>query len=268
MESHYLHRLHLFYSSNHNFKYPTYPIPLKISIKNTLLNFIFYLRNPKVPQSKQSVITVKSFYILFIFSMCINFILDLTSSNESLIKILKLKDSHFFEDDLLKKGILLAILLVGIITPFIEEFLQRYNLTSFLWNYRIMPFNLGIIIIQLFHIRTSTELLSIFAIGLFVAFFLNTCILKSPKYKIYFLRFYIRNYWLFFYSSAVAFGVLHIENHQIENFIPMLPILLVLPQIFTGLLLGYIRISMGLRWSILFHGLHNSFLVALLFIVP
>ena len=200
--------------------------------------------------------------------MCVNFILGLTSDNESLIKILKIKDSHFFEDDLLKKGIVLAILLVGIITPLIEEYLQRYNLTSFIWNYRIMPFNLCIIIIQLFHIRTTTELLIIFNIGLFVSIFFNTCILKSKKYKIHLLRFYIKNFWLFFYSSAVAFGALHIGNNQIENFLPILPVLLVLPQIFTGLLLGYIRISMGLRWSILYHGLHNSFLVALLFLFP
>ena len=65
---------------------------------------------------------------------------------------------------------------------------------------------------------------------------------------------------------SIAFGAVHILNFKTENFIPLLSIFLVLPQIFGALVLGYIRIFMGLRWSILFHALHNLYFLILLFI--
>ena len=84
--------------------------------------------------------------------------------------------------------------------------------------------------------------------------------------KFHFLRSYINKYNLYFYLSAISFGAAHIAIYEFSHFIPLLPIFLVLPQIFGGLMLGYIRVFMGLRWSILFHALNNLFFLILLFI--
>ena len=93
-----------------------------------------------------------------------------------------------------------------------------------------------------------------------------TRVLNYKKEKFHFLRSYINKYNLYFYLSVISFGAAHIGNYESAHFIPLLPILLVLPQIFGGLMLGYIRVFMGLRWSILFHALNNLFFLILLFI--
>ena len=212
------------------------------------------------------VILLFSQYSFFILSLIIDFFFNLVITNASLIKIFETKNVQIVEENLLKKGIVFSFILVGLSIPILEEFLFRYKLTSFIWNYKMLPLKILIIIIQLFNIRNVPLIIILISFILLFSHNFYIYIINSTKYKMLFLRFYDKNYWLFFFSSAITFGVLHMGNYQLENFIPVLSIIFVLPQVVAGLFLGYIRIIMGLRWSILFHALHNSFLVALLFI--
>ena len=234
-------------------------------IKTTILNFILYLRNPKVPQSNTSVITIKSFCILFIFSIFVTYFLDLISSNFWLINKLKITNIESHLKDIYLKGFWVGIISIVIAPPLFEELSQRFYLKSFVWNNTFVPINIGLIIILLFKIQ-GYYLLILCPIILIIANKVYSRVVNYKKDKFKLLRFYINNYNLYFYLSALAFGAAHIGNYETAHFIPILPIFLVLPQIFGGLILGYIRVFMGLSWSILFHALNNLVFLILIFI--
>jgi len=66
-----------------------------------------------------------------------------------------------------------------------------------------------------------------------------------------------------FHTSVILFGLVHISNFgNLKGFYWLIPIL-VAPQLFAGIFLGYIRTKLGLLWSILLHAtmkmLHISF---------
>lgn len=64
-----------------------------------------------------------------------------------------------------------------------------------------------------------------------------------------------------FYLFTLAFGFYHITNFEINSTILVLSPLLVAPQIIIGFLLGFIRVRLGLAWSILLHSLYNLVLI-------
>ena len=66
-----------------------------------------------------------------------------------------------------------------------------------------------------------------------------------------------------FYGFALAFGYVHLFNYQIDSQILLFSPLLVAPQIVLGLIFGFIRVRLGLIWSMLMHGVYNGFLVSL-----
>jgi hypothetical protein len=79
------------------------------------------------------------------------------------------------------------------------------------------------------------------------------------------LTFWHDQFPLVFFGSAVLFGVVHATNWHLGRpglaFI-ILP-LLVLPQALIGIVLGYTRVRMGLRGSMLLHGAYNGTVLGL-----
>lgn len=68
------------------------------------------------------------------------------------------------------------------------------------------------------------------------------------------------NFKWIFYTSAVLFALVHITNFESSTTVYLLTPLLVLPQLILGLLLGYIRVRLGLHWSMLLHACYNGIL--------
>lgn len=77
--------------------------------------------------------------------------------------------------------------------------------------------------------------------------------------------FWKRNFSFFFYLFAFVFGVIHITNYENDQniFFALSPII-IFSQSYGGLIMGYIRMHLGLKWSILHHALHNFFIVIIL----
>ena len=70
--------------------------------------------------------------------------------------------------------------------------------------------------------------------------------------------FLVKNYRCFFYFIVVLFAVLHLFNFNgINSHNLFVAIILVVPQIILGLILGYLRIKYGIAYSILFHAIVN-----------
>ncbi|WP_394748691.1 CPBP family intramembrane glutamic endopeptidase [Spongiimicrobium salis] len=65
----------------------------------------------------------------------------------------------------------------------------------------------------------------------------------------------------YFYASAILFGFVHFFNFEFSLPALLMAPLLVAPQLIMGFFLGYIRVKLGLRWSILLHASHNGILM-------
>lgn len=64
-----------------------------------------------------------------------------------------------------------------------------------------------------------------------------------------------------FYMSVLLFGVVHIFNFQGDAQLYFFAPLLIAPQLIAGIFLGYIRVKLGLKWSILLHASYNTILI-------
>ncbi len=72
---------------------------------------------------------------------------------------------------------------------------------------------------------------------------------------------YKKTFGYIFYGFAIIFGFVHITNFELTTNVLLISPILVAPQAFLGLLLGMIRVKLGLIYSIVFHGIYNAILV-------
>lgn len=210
-----------------------------------MITFLQYLKYPIYTRDKR--IDWSLFLRLFLFYFIILIPISLLSKLS--LKLLNLQESEF---DL---GILKLVFAGLILAPFIEEMIFRLILkpnlknifwlccfTSIMMVFFLMKFNLVYFVIFL-----SFSLLS------FLLFF-NKVLLKKVQI------FTIRHFNYIFYFNCISFGYYHISNYSIINFkLILFSPLIVLPQVFGGFFLGFIRIRFGIIYSILFHSLINIF---------
>jgi membrane protease YdiL (CAAX protease family) len=70
-----------------------------------------------------------------------------------------------------------------------------------------------------------------------------------------------------FYLIALLFGYVHITNYELNTSVLLFSPILIAPQFFVGLYLGYIRVKFGLLWSIALHASYNGFLLSMYLLV-
>jgi len=59
------------------------------------------------------------------------------------------------------------------------------------------------------------------------------------------------------YLNIIIFGLIHFVNYETDTNGKIFALLIVSPQIFIGLLLTYVRIKYGFRFSVLTHSMYN-----------
>ena len=82
-------------------------------------------------------------------------------------------------------------------------------------------------------------------------------------------RFYKKHFVLYFYLLTIVFSFTHIFNFnytEMSSFLIFIQVI-TLPQLIGGFILGYVRIRVGLFFSILLHALFNLFLIAMISIL-
>ena len=97
----------------------------------------------------------------------------------------------------------------------------------------------------------------IFLVVVILAPLLEELIFRGPMY--FFRK--SRYFGIAFYFLTLAFAFYHITNFEITPQILYLSPLLVAPQLIIGLLLGFIRVRLGLGWAMLLHSLYNLFII-------
>jgi hypothetical protein len=65
-----------------------------------------------------------------------------------------------------------------------------------------------------------------------------------------------------FYTSALLFGAVHLNNFETFTDYFWLAPVLIAPQAAAGFFLGFVRVKLGLSWSILLHAAHNAILLS------
>ena len=180
-----------------------------------------------------------------------------------LYNVIGVEESAHKLDDLLDQMSLWKIFILAvIIAPIFEEILFRYYLTKPVLIFIAIPtiIALGSLIMY------STGLLNLFAFILFLIVSSLSLLLlfwKSVNLIEHLKIWYQDKFAYVFYLSAVLFAFIHIYN-----FHDMMPWyytpILVFPQFFIGLYLGYLRVRNGLSYSILVHAINNAIPMILL----
>jgi len=213
----------------------------------TLLKFI---TNPYIPERKRP--SVKDLTKLIGFLLLVYIPLSLLIF--FVCKKLSLTHVEFF------KKSTLFILYGVLIAPVIEEFVFR---SWFKWSrkYSIILFVLFVALIILTFFRTKTLFYVVVMLILGIILF---TISKSRNQEIRELVNTKIKY--FYWGSSIVFGLIHASNF-VGNIWCLIGFSFILgsPQIVGGLILGYIRLNYGLRYSILIHILNNSILLLSLF---
>lgn len=136
--------------------------------------------------------------------------------------------------------------------PLFEEMLFRYGLRRpgiALWLVPLMVLAIWL--------KPGIGQSLIFALAI-VAIYRVTSANFMPSVRArYWLKLYRRWFWLVFHLSVLTFASLHLFNFSFTSAQWWMLPALVLPQWFTGLVLGWIRVMRGIGAAILLHALFN-----------
>lgn len=204
-------------------------------------NLFVYLKKPIPPSSFIKINWGNFFLMLFIYFV---FALPLGAIDFITLKLTGISRPPL--DLSLYKKVLLGIILA----PIYEEVLMRLLLVFNRRNIAIFITCCAVFFVY-FLIKSNPKFLIYSTLIVAISI---TCIYHNQC-----LSFINNNYKIFFYLSAIVFGLLHVFNFTgINGYNLIFTPLLVLPQIFMGLILGYLRVNYGFKYGILFHAIVNT----------
>jgi membrane protease YdiL (CAAX protease family) len=150
----------------------------------------------------------------------------------------------------------LLIPLTVLAAPVLEEVLFRGWLTGrprVLWLFGAGVLSLLPLLIAAQHPLLAGGLMLATWLAMLIGWFMLRQRNQAPSW-------FIRHFPLVFYGSVLAFALLHVGNYDQPG---MATVPMVLPQLWCGLALGFVRMQIGLPAAILLHALSNSVVLAL-----
>ncbi|MBK0381392.1 CPBP family intramembrane metalloprotease [Pedobacter sp. SD-b] len=219
-------------------------------IQQVFQDFLSYVKKP-APFIKEDKSTVfyNQLFPLVIIGLCFSFgSVLLVSTLENLHLIKHLPDFKLFD---LKEKKVLLFFMVTVFAPILEETIFRYQLK----NIYLAIFAYGILAsVLIYKLFTGT---TFFMLTLLVAIIITLIIITYTKNKRVQYRFVKRVFPIHFYLTAICFGLVHITNYSNPLAYGISIVLLVLPQLFLGFILGYVRMRFGLSKSMMMHAAYN-----------
>ncbi len=180
-----------------------------------------------------------------------------------LLTLLKYEGINAVSEFAINGNLLMIFLLGGVVAPFIEE-------TTFRLPLRFKPFYLGLatffaariisVFINRVYFPESNLTLQVWFIPLLLSLSVYA-ILRRPDIKDRLNNFYASHFGGIFYILTILFGMMHITNYSEVRNILLVVVLLGLPQVIVGLVLGFIRLRHGFWYGFLMHGMYNTFLL-------
>ena len=210
-----------------------------------MIAYFNFLKHPSWTGSYSRPTAIDFFALFFIYILLV---MPISVLLHFLTNILDVSTSinHMNLSSRIIRGILLA--------PLVEEILFRL---LYVFNRRNLVVVIGsaLILAVVFIVRTNYPKVILFIsvvvlMGLMLVFYKTVNVFLNTHFR------------LFFYSLAIAFALIHLSNFQGLTILILLPaLLLVVPQFILATLLGYIRLSYGFIYGLLFHSVVNSTLL-------
>jgi hypothetical protein len=219
-------------------------------MQDVLQEFLNYIKRPNpFTKNEPSAVFFNQLFPLVIIALGFAFAATLfTSILEQLHIIRKLPEFDLF--DLKEKKFLLFGTIV-VLAPLIEETIFRLQLKDY--SLAVL-FYAGLVVFYLNKLFSGVTLgVFVFvAISIAMAFFFYLWQSKTRR-----MRFIIIYFKYHFYLTAIIFGLVHISNYNNPIKFGFPVVLLVLPQLFVGFILGYVRMRFGISKSIIMHAAYN-----------
>ncbi|WP_276166656.1 CPBP family glutamic-type intramembrane protease [Zobellia alginiliquefaciens] len=246
----------------------------KKSIRKDYFNF---LRNPtyekkiEVTPSRKLVILFKVFVLtylgIFIVTIPETILVHFEVFKPVEMKSIKIYDSIVQQSSYKPYFLLLSV----IIYPILEEISFRLPLTNFnVRNFKISFSVLSGLLISFLLVDIlwwpSTNI-TFFLLGIFYILVISCIVFILLNYKRdAFVNLKIR--WnqkpnIIFYSNATLFAFMHIFNLDLDIYDVIFLPLILLPFFIFGINFGYVRIRLGLKYSILLHMVINGLVLGL-----
>jgi membrane protease YdiL (CAAX protease family) len=221
-----------------------------------ILEFLNDLFNPKKYKPAKRTVW-RSFEILLkLFAVDVSFFIVYVIITALLIKYHAIELPRFKPEGFDTGRGWDTIFRIVLIAPLFEESLFRLNLKS-----NSLKLSIGTsvlfheVLLILFNRKVSDNYLlslgSLILIFLAFYFFLrkhNSAIENAVK----------RNIPWIFYTSAILFGLIHLDNYDLTNVNPLVALFYILPHTVAGFLFGYARMRLGFWYGYAFHGLSNA----------
>ncbi|MEW4449019.1 CPBP family intramembrane glutamic endopeptidase [Qipengyuania sp. JC766] len=150
----------------------------------------------------------------------------------------------------------MLIVFALVLAPLGEEFVFRGWLTgrpALVWStLALVAGGLGAVLFAGTPVLAGVLVLAGILAALLAAIFMW----KRPRYE-----WSPRVFKALFWTSTLAFALVHLTNYSEGSLLALLPF--VLPQFIGGTIFGYVRVHYGLWASVIVHALHNSVVVAI-----
>jgi len=211
---------------------------------SVVLNFHNFLRNPQY--CKLNSIKLKDIIILFLIFAVGNIIL----SHISYCTVVFFGFDTAQDLPPAKRYFFSAVL----VAPLLEEGIFRLPLSPSKKN---LLFSLCFCLASLIYFNKNID--AVIIMSIFIMFLLFPICNRRILHK--FQKYILNNYKFTFYFIATLFGTLHIVRYSLLNdnwLLNVFALLLILPNIFSGIFFGYIRIKQGFFCAIIFHCMVNS----------
>lgn len=204
-------------------------------------SFFNFFKNPSPKEKISSKSLLITYFFLFILIKFILFKSVFSFINYYDIELIpKYKFNNHYTIDFILKALLFA--------PILEEFLFRSILIPKNKYLLIFVFSISFFIMRKMHVDLVINIMT--SSFLCVLLYLSKLNINPIFYNKY--------YKAIVYISSISFGLGHILNYELTPAILLLSPIIILPKIFSGFSLAFIRVKFGLIYVILFHSLHNA----------
>lgn len=217
-------------------------------IRQAFVEFFNYLKNPDpfIKEDKNSLFYNQLFPLVVISLIFAFFAISFIGILEHFHWIKPLPEFKLFA---IKEKKIIVFLTVTILAPIIEEAIFRYQLKNWYVAFLAWAAFFSIIFYHNFYPQVLIAA-AIFITICSIPFYLKTR--KTIRYRV--IKSAFRTH---FYLTALVFGLVHVSNYNNPFQYGWAIVLLVLPQLFIGFILGYVRMRFGLKNSMIFHAAYN-----------
>lgn len=222
--------------------------------------FSAFLTNPQYQYEQQSFGNkLKQFFTLYGFNLIAVFFVMLLIALTEVILPEGFMDENKVSEFIDTMPVWVVFLMAAIAAPVWEELVFRFPL-----KYREVTINIFVGLLLVIALGAAVYNTTLIGKIIFISIIVALAILYSVFSK-RILRF-LQDIWqnkfpVVFYCFTLAFALIHLRNYPSGWTTVLLFPILVLPQFVIGLFMGYVRIKLGIGWSIAFHALHNAIFV-------